>query len=153
MIRKILLTSLLTFSFCTQAFAAESALEKLQHAKTIRCLIGEGSTSSLENRKLSFKRGDFSANREDSLVTFTKIDVANSTALAVGNSGAEDITVRPAEIGLNFIAFSATGEVIASTVFTNPDEEGNYFFVTSRHVQSNYTSMPSQWTGGCRVVE
>jgi hypothetical protein len=64
--------------------------------------------------------------------------------------------IRPAEAGLNLIDFTGSGSLITATIFSNTNSEGNYFYTTSRHTQlpgAPPLSMPSQWTGFCKIIE
>ena len=141
------------------AFSEVDPLSALLKAKTIRCAIKEGHTSEFNGKELSFEKGAFSKKAEDSLLTLAKIDLKNGTAIAIGNAGTDDVIVRPAETGINFIGFTGNGALVASTIFSNMDAEGNYFFATSRHTQlsklllGKTTSMPSQWIGSCKIIE
>lgn len=138
------------------AVSAQGDLDLLLSAKTIRCSMEQGATSEFDGEKVSFKRGKFSKNPEDSLVTYAKIDLKQGTALIIGNAGTDDVIVRTAEMGLNFIAFTGSGAIVTATIFSNRDVDGNYFYVTSRHTQLSLgitTSLPSQWTGLCKVIE
>ncbi len=138
------------------AFAQTDNLSRLLNAKTIRCNIEEGYTSTFDGQKRSFEKGAFSKNPEDSILTYIKIDLEQGSALVVGNAGTDDIIVRPGATGLNFIDFTNAGAMMTSTIFSNRYPDGGYFFVTSRHSQlslGDTTSLPSQWIGKCKIIE
>ena len=138
------------------AFAQTDDLSQLLNAKTIRCSIEEGYTSTFDGKKRSFEKGAFSKKPEDSITTYAKIDLKQGAAIVIGNAGTDDIIVRPGEVGLNFIDFTDVGAMITSTVFSNRYPDGDYFFVTSRHSQLSFgevTSLPSQCTGKCKIIE
>lgn len=138
------------------AFSEIDSLSRLLAAKTIRCSIGSGYTSAFDGKKVSFEKGDFAEKAEDQIVTFAKIDLRKGSAIILGNAGTDDIAVKGAEVGLNFISFTGSGAMVVSTVFANIDLDGNYFFATSRHTQISFgktTSLPSQWTGLCKIIE
>ncbi len=153
--KKIFLVTLIVL-FTPFSVSAQSNLDPLLGAKTIRCTIKEGGTSTFNGKKTSFERGAFSKNPEDSVATYTKIDIKHGTALIIGNAGTDDVAVRAGEVGLNFIDFTGVGALITATIFSNRDADGNYFYATSRHTQLSFgetTSMPSQWTGICKIIE
>jgi hypothetical protein len=150
----------ITFTFVlfliSPAFSQADPLNALLKAKTIRCEIKEGYTSHFNGKEISFEKGSFSKKKEDSILTLAKIDLTNSTAIAIGNAGTDDVVARLGETGINFVDFTGSGALIAATIFSNTDAEGNYFFVMSRHTQLSFgetTSMPSQWTGLCKIIE
>lgn len=142
--------------FSAPAFSETDVLSPLLAAKTIRCTLDEGFTAEFNGNKVSFEKGNFSKKPEDRIATYAKIDLKTGKAIVIGNAGTDDIAVRSAEVGLNFISFTGNGAMVVSTVFANKNSDGNYFFATSRHTQISFgktTSLPSQWTGLCKITE
>ena len=124
--------------------------------KPFAALFKDGFTSEFDGKEIKTEKGVFSIKPEDNVLTIAKINVKNCTAIIIGNAGTDNILVRHAEVGLNIVGFSGIGALSTGTIFSNTDSKGNYFFVTSRHTQllgSPALSMPSQWTGFCKIIE
>ena len=87
--KKILLVTLIILLAPLPA-SAQSNLDFLLSAKTIKCTIKEGGTSEFDGENISFERGKFSKNPEDSIATYVKIDTKQGTALIIGNAGTDE---------------------------------------------------------------
>lgn len=138
------------------AFSTTNNAAHLLAAKTIRCSLDSGHTSTFDGKDVSFEKGDFAKKPEDRVVTFAKINLQSGTAIAIGNAGSDDVVVKGTEIGLNFIDITEAGAIIVMTIFNNKSPDGRYFIVSSRHTQiflGRTTSLPSQWTGFCKIIE
>jgi len=156
--RKNLLIALgfITLFLSIPAFSSANDVAPLLAAKTIRCSIESGHTSTFDGKEVSFEKGDFAKKPEDRVVTFAKLNLKSGTAIAIGNAGTDDIVVKGTETGLNFIDFTDAGAMVVYTIFSNKNFDGRFFAVSSRHTQLSLgttTSMPSQWTGFCRIIE
>jgi len=153
---KYISLALLLISFTITSASAANTLENLLNAKTIRCTVKDGYTSEFKGSKITTEKGVFSSKPEDNVLTVAKIDFKKGTAIVIGNAGTDDILIRPGEVGLNLIDFTSSGALISGTIYSNTNSEGNYFYVTSRHTQlpgDPALSMPSQWTGFCKIIE
>lgn len=153
--KKIFLAILAITLSASPAFS-QSDLDLLLKAKTIRCKIKEGSTTTFNGKETSFEKGLFSKTPEDNIVTYTNLNLKEGVALVVGNAGSDELAIRMGESGLNFIGFTGSGAMVTATVFSNRESSGGYFYVMSRHTQLSFgetTSMPSQWIGTCKVIE
>jgi ABC-type amino acid transport substrate-binding protein len=152
---KYVFLALLLTSFFAAPAKAENALEALLNAKTIRCTVKDGFTSEFNGKEIKTEKGVFSSKPEDRVLTIAKIDLKTSAAIIIGNAGADDIVIRASEVGLNLISFTGIGAMVTGTVYSNTNSRGEYFYATSRHTQllGASISLPSQWTGFCKILE
>ena len=80
------------------------------------------------------------------------IDNGSSTALVVGNNGAEDVMVTSnGEDLYNFIEITGAGVLNTTTILLGKDGSANSA-VHSRHASVLGLFMPTQWYGSCDVV-
>ena len=150
-----LLTLLFLIGLSIGTAYASDTLETLLNAKTIRCTAKDGYTSEFNGKEIKSEKGVFSSKPEDRVLTIAKIDIKNGTAIVIGNAGTDDIIIRGGDVGLNLIDFTESGALVSGTIFSNTNAQGEYFYTTSRHTQlpGIALSLPSQYTGFCKILE
>jgi hypothetical protein len=104
--------------------------------------------------KCEFTHGVFKAFDEPEKLTsdsltliFDSIDPNAGTARLIGNQGAGDVKVVPADGQLTFIETTAFGNVHTTTVFLNSKP---FRAVTSRHLSAMQGPLLSQLYGECK---
>jgi len=157
-LRTIITTALLSLTPISTSYSQDNKepLALLLSAKSIRCKIESGYSTSFTEGKFKSDKDSFSSKEEDKFLTFTNINIKEGTALSVGNAGSDKTLLTATPAGLNFMSITVSGGLVTATISPNLNKEGKFFYTTSRHTYINFgkpINVPSQYYGFCEILE
>ena len=140
---------LVATAFAPVAIAQEQP--SLLGAKSIICKFDKGAFGEFDGGDAKVSFDNFG---KRSAVSYTSINLEESEAIVSGVLGKGAVAILPTSAGLTFLEGTASGNIIFTTVFLIPQENGSFPAVTSRHIASLMGApIPSQYYGICTVAE
>jgi hypothetical protein len=131
----------------TPAHAFDEAFVTLTGAKSLRCSVGPGASSNWQSGRSVVEKATFG---KDVVLHFDAIDLRTGKARVIGNAGAENVAAWGTQSGVHFVEQTTSGNVVLSTVFAERASNGEFMFVTSRHMNLSGGPLPSQFHGTCK---
>jgi len=144
-IRFILITALALSS--TLAYGKDDPLSQLFSARSLKCHFDQGTSAIWAGSKPKTSTAHFGPD-----VHFDAIDIKYQSARVIGNTGARDVKVLPARVGLSFIELSPA-VVDLTTVFPIYGKDHDFIAVDTRHEMASGASMAEQYYGSCQVLQ
>lgn len=121
--------------------------------KVIRCTFDQSGISASWANEFKSKKGKFSNNPADTVMTINEIDKEKNTAQLIGNGGSVQVHIIDSSQVLSFLEITPTGNQILTSIFVrSPQKDGTFPAVTSRHV-TVISPIVSQYYGSCSISE
>jgi hypothetical protein len=131
----------------TLAYGKDDPISQLFGAHTLKCHFDQGTSTVWPGGK---PRTASAHPGQD--VRFDGIDIKFQSARVIASSGARDVKVLPARMGLSFIEL-APALVDLTTVFAIYGKDHELIAVDTRHEMVSGASTATQYYGSCQVLQ
>lgn len=140
--------AIVAIAFVPVATAQEQP--NLLGAKSIMCDFDKGAAVEFDGGDAKVSFANFG---KGGAVTYSSINLEEREAIISGVSGKNAVAILPTVMGLTFVEGTAFGNIIFTTIFLIPHDDGSFPAVTSRHVAGLAgPPIPSQYYGVCTVA-
>jgi len=157
-IRNILLIAISIYAFNVHSDNSTSRIDwdKLEKSnnsdlfsiKSLKCTLGKGSVGLWKSGSLKIE-----ADNWNTTIYYDSIDIESGSARIIGNQGSGNAVVLTTGIGITFIEKTGIGNLTFTTVFNSKNKSGQFYAVSSRHIDSLGDLLPSQYHGTCDAWE
>jgi hypothetical protein len=125
----------------------------LQGARSIRCVLGDGVSSTWSGGQVNRELARFASDPSAATITFDSIDVKRMTARIVGDIASADVQIVSTNSGLTFLESTPNGPNVTTVYpFFATATSQRFLMVQSRHKVIR-TPAPSQYYGTCIILQ